>query len=318
VERVFVTGGSGFLGRELVRELVARGGTVRGLARSEGARAVVSGLGAEAVPGDLDDVQAMQAGMTGCKLVVHAAAYAKDHGPRAEFFRANVQGTENVLAAARAAGVERLVHISTEAVLADGRPIVQADEERPIAERPVGLYPLTKAIAEKHVRAAASAGFDAVVVRPRFIWGRGDTTLLPEMLKAVSDGRWRWIDGGHYLTSTCHVANAVEGTLCAAERGARGSVYFLTDGAPVEFRSFIGDLLRAAGADPGEKNLPRWVAQVIAALTALLPKPPLTRTALALVSHEVTVNDTRARRELGYAGKKSVAEGLAELRAQRS
>jgi nucleoside-diphosphate-sugar epimerase len=138
------------------------------------------------------------------------------------------------------------------------------------------------------------------------------------MLKAVHEGQWRWIDGGHYLTSTCHVANAVEGALCAAERGVRGGVYFLTDGAPVEFRAFIGDLLRAAGADPGEKTLPRWVARVLATLTAFLPNPPLTRTALALVSHEVTVNDARARRELGYAGKKSIAEGLAELSPRRS
>ncbi len=315
MERVFVTGGSGFLGGALVQELLRRGFAVRALARSAAAQAVVSRLGAEAVTGDLDDVPAMQTQMAGCTLVLHAAAYAKDHGPRAEFFRANVQGTENVLAAARAAGVERLVHVSTEAVLADGHPIVQADEERPIAERPVGLYPLTKGIAEKRVRAAASEGFDAVVVRPRFIWGRGDTTLLPAMLKAVRDGRWRWIDGGHYLTSTCNIANAVEGALCAAERGVRGGVYFLTDGAPVEFRRFIGDLLRAAGADPGDKTLPRSAAQVIATLTAFLPSPPITRTALALVSHEVTVSDARARRELGYVGAKSIAEGLAELRA---
>jgi len=300
-----------------VKELVQRGFSVRGLARSAAAQAAIQRLGAEAVAADLDDVPAMQAGMAECKLVFHSAAYAKDHGPRAEFFRANVHGTDNVLSAARGAGVERLVHVSTEAVLADGHAIVQADEERPIAERPVGLYPLTKGIAEKRVRVAASEGLDAVVVRPRFIWGRGDTTLLPAMLKAVRDGRWRWIDGGHYLTSSCHVANAVEGLLCAAERGVRGGVYFLTDGPPVEFRTFIGALLRAAGADPGEKTLPRTAAQIIAALTSFLPNPPITRTALALVSHEVTVNDARARRELGYVGRKSMPEGLAELEEDR-
>jgi nucleoside-diphosphate-sugar epimerase len=153
------------------------------------------------------------------------------------------------------------------------------------------------------------------VVRPRFIWGPGDTTVLPVMIEAVKAGRWRWIGGGRYLTSTCHVDNVVEGILCAAERGAPGGVYFLTDGEPVEFRAFIGDLLRAAGVEPGEKEAPRWVIAALAWATAWMKAPPVTRTALALMSHEVTVSDARARREIGYRGGKSIAEGLAEIRA---
>jgi nucleoside-diphosphate-sugar epimerase len=313
---VFVTGGSGFLGKALLAELRRRGIAARALARSDAARAAVAGLGAEPVAGDLDDVTAMQAGMAGCDLVVHCAAYARDHGPRADFFAANVQGTEHVLAAARAAGVRRLVHVGTEAVLADGRPIVRADEDTPMPEKPVGLYPLTKGLAEKAVRAASGGGLETVVVRPRFIWGPGDTTVLPVMIDAVKKGRWRWIGGGRYLTSTCHVANAVEGILCAAERGAPGGVYFLSDGEPVEFRTFIGDLLRAAGVDPGEKEAPRWLVGALARATAWMKHPPITRTGLALMAHEVTVSDARARREIGYRGGKSIAEGLAEIRAQ--
>lgn len=130
MQKVFVTGGSGFLGRELLAELQRRGNSARA-------------LGAEPVAGDLDDVAAMQAGMADsgrCDVVVHAAAYAKDHRPRDEFYEANVQGTENVLAAAKAAGLKRLVHISTEAVLADGKPIVRADEDAPLPAKPVGLW----------------------------------------------------------------------------------------------------------------------------------------------------------------------------------
>jgi nucleoside-diphosphate-sugar epimerase len=315
VQKVFVTGGSGFLGRELIAELVKRGVPVRALARSDAARATVAGLGAEPAAGDLDDTAAMQAAMAGCDVVVHCAAYAKDHGPREEFFRANVKGTENVLVAARGAGVKRLVHVSTEAVLADGHPIVRADEDRPVAQRPAGLYPLTKGIAESRVRAASNGSLETVVVRPRFIWGKGDTTVLPVMIDAVKKGRWRWIGGGHYLTSTCHVSNVVEGILCAAARGAPGGVYFLTDGDPVEFRGFIGDLMRAAGVEPGERTVPRWVARAMAAATSFLANPPVTRTAIALMSHEVTVSDARARREIGYQGKKSIAEGIAEIKS---
>jgi nucleoside-diphosphate-sugar epimerase len=311
MQRAFVTGGSGFLGKALLAELTRRQVAVRALARSEAARAAVVALGAEPVTGDLDDSDAMRAGMSGCDVVIHAAAYAKDHGPREEFFRANVQGTENVLLAARGAGVPRLVHVSTEAVLADGHPIVRADEARPYPKHPAGLYPLTKGIAEQRVRAASNGGLETVVVRPRFIWGRGDTTVVPVMIDAVKKGRWRWIAGGHYLTSTCHVDNVVEGVLAAATRGAPGGVYFLTDGPPVEFRGFIADLLRASGVDPGDRTVPRWAARML----SRIPGAPITRTGIALMSHEVTVVDQRARNELGYTGGKSIAAGLAELKA---
>jgi nucleoside-diphosphate-sugar epimerase len=315
MKRVFVTGGSGFLGREVLAELKRREVPAVALARSDAAAAAVAAQGAIVARGDLDDAAALEAGMRGCDLVIHSAAYARETGPRDEFFRANVEGTEHVLAAARAAGVQRLVHVSTEAVLADGRPIVRADEERPYPDRPMGLYPLTKQLSEKAVRAASRDGLETVVVRPRFIWGKGDSSILPILVDKVRRGQWRWIAGGHYPTSTCHVANVVEGILCAAERGAPGAVYFLTDGEPVEFRTFVGDMLRAAGVDPGEKTAPRWVARALARVTSFMAEPPVTRTAIALVSHEVTVVDARARREIGYRGAKTIAEGLAEMKS---
>ncbi|MFO0573091.1 MAG: NAD-dependent epimerase/dehydratase family protein [Polyangia bacterium] len=318
IQRVFVTGGSGFVGRELLAELLRRGIAARALARSEAARDTVSKLGAEPVRGDLDDETALRAGMTGCDTVVHCAAYVKDYGPLSEFEKANVEGTRRVLGAARASGVRRFVHVGTEAVLADGRPIVRATEEAPYPARPMGPYAITKGAAERLVRAASAPGFDAMVVRPRLIWGCGDTTLLPNMVDAVKKGVWRWIGGGRYLTSTCHVANVVEGILCAAERGAPGGVYFLTDGEPVEFRRFIGDLLRAGGVEPGEGELPRWLASAAARLTSFLPRPPISQTALALLFHEVTVSDARARAEIGYRALKTREQGLAELRAERA
>ncbi len=99
------------------------------------------------------------------------------------------------------------MHVGTEAVLADGEPIVRADETRPYPERPAGPYPISKGQAERAVIAANRLGeLETVAIRPRFIWGKGDTSVLPELVEAVRKGRFAWIDGGHYLTSTCHVA----------------------------------------------------------------------------------------------------------------
>ena len=315
MQHAYVTGGSGFLGKRLIAALVARGVRVTAMARSDAAAAAVTAAGATPSRGDLSDRDAMTAAMRACDTVFHAAAHVEQHGPLATFMAINVAGTEHALAAARTAGIKRFVHIGTEAVLADGKPIIRADEQRPIADRPAGPYPFTKGLAEAAVQAANGEGLETVVVRPRFIWGKGDTTLLPTIVAAVKRGRFGWIGGGRYLTSTCHVDNVVEGTLLAAERGKPGAIYFLTDGAPVEFRDFMTRLLATQGVDASNvRDVPRWLARLVAGATGWMKHPPVTRTALALVGHEVTVDDGKARRELGYQGKVTIDAGLAEMR----
>jgi nucleoside-diphosphate-sugar epimerase len=217
-----VTGGSGFVGRALIQALVARGDTVRALARSDAAAENVRALGASVVRGDLDSASALADGARGADVVFHSAAVVTDWGDPAEFHRVNVDGTRRVIEAARAAGVRRLVHVSTEAVLADGKPIIRADETRPRTTNPVGLYPLTKGLAEEVVQAANGPALATVIIRPRLIWGRGDTSLLPRIAQAVRDGKFAWMGGGRFLTSTCHVDNVVEGALLAAEKGTPG------------------------------------------------------------------------------------------------
>ena len=319
--RAFVTGGSGFVGRNLIAALKARGDSVRALARSASSVAAVTESGAEPFEGDLSDADKLKPGMEGCDTVFHAAAYVKGWGPREEFYEANVRGTERVLEAARAAGVKRLVHVSTEAVLVDGTPLVNVNETWPVPERPIGNYPSTKAEAEKRVLSVSSADFTTVAVRPRFIWGKGDTSLLPEIIDAVRAKRFAWFSGGRYLTSTCHVANCVEGMLLAAEKGRGGQAYFLTDGEPVVFRDFITEVLKSQNVDAGTRTVPFGLAATLATLgdvvwgtLHLKSRPPLTRAELLLVGREVTVNDEKARQELGYEGHMTREEGLREMR----
>jgi len=317
---VFVTGGSGFVGREVIRELVGRGIPVRALARSPQAGATITGLGATPVHGDLSTIDAMQAGMQGAATVVHAAARVDLWGRREDFVRDTIEGTRNALRAAEAAGVTRFVHVGTEAVLAGGAPIIRADETAPYPPHPNGLYPWSKGQAERDVIAANRPGFATISVRPRFIWGRGDTSLLPQLVRAMQSGAWAWFGGGRHLTSTCHVRNVTEGILLAAERGAGGAIYFLTDGAPVEFRDFLTRMVATQGIVAPARHAPLWVAKATAAAgefawnnAPLAGRPPIVRTMINLMFEEVTVIDAKARAALGYTSHVTIEQGLAEL-----
>jgi nucleoside-diphosphate-sugar epimerase len=320
VSTAFVTGGSGFIGGALVRRLVADGWTVRALARSHASERTVRERGAEPVRGDLDDTAAMAVGASGADVVFHAAAHLGDWGRREDFERGNVQGTRNALGAARQARVRRFVHVGTEAALLAGDPLIAVDERAPLRFDSPALYSSTKARAEEAVIGANQDGLETVVIRPRFVWGRGDTTLLPVMTEMVRAGRFAWIGGGRQRTSTTHVDNAVHGLLLGAQRGAPGGVYFVTDGEPVVFRDFVTRLLATQGVTPPDRSVPAGVASAAAAAAEaawrVLPlpgRPPLTRFAVWVSALETTIDITRARNELGYAPIKTIDQGLEEL-----
>jgi nucleoside-diphosphate-sugar epimerase len=319
--QAFLTGGSGFIGGRLIERLRQEGHEVRALARSDAAAEKVRSRGAEAVAGDLSSLEAMRTGAAGCEWTFHAAAMLGDWGRPEEFQEGNVIGTENVLRACAQAGVRRFVHVGTEAALLAGQPLVNVDESAPLRPDSPALYSATKARAEQLVREANQDGvFETVVVRPRFVWGRGDTTLLPTMVELVRSGRFAWIGGGQHLTSTTHVDNAVEGLLRGVTRGKAGEPYFVTDGEPVVFREFVSELLRSQDVDPPSRSLPRWLAGGLAVggetawrVLPLPGRPPLTRFAYWVSSQECTIRIDRARAELGYQPVRSRKDGLEEL-----
>jgi nucleoside-diphosphate-sugar epimerase len=321
---VFVTGGSGFVGGALLDALSERGETVHALASSEAAAAAVAARGAIPVRGELTDLDALTAGMRGAELVVHAAARGRGGWAAMEALRrVNVDGSRTVLQAARSAGVPRLVLLSTEQVVLGARPLVGADESWPYPDRFVGPYAATEAEAEQLVLAASTPELATVSVRPRLVWGRGDTGLLPGLVAAVRSGLLRWIDGGVHLTSTTHVRNAVEGVLAAADRGRGGQAYFVTDGAPLPFREFATALLATRGIVPQVGTVSGRVARAAAggtgALWRALPlpgRPPVDLATVRAIGEECTLRDDRARRELGYEGHVGREQGLAELRSE--
>ncbi len=322
VSTAFVTGGSGFIGGKLIERLTGEGTAVRALARSESSARRVEELGAEAVRGDLADRASLAAGAAGTEVAFHLAAHLGEWGPWAEFERGNVDGTANALGGCADAGVRRFVHCGTEAALMAGEPLVHIDETAPLRPDSRAPYPATKARAEQAVRVASRDGFETVALRPRFVWGKGDTTLLPELVETVEKGRFAWVGGGRNVTDTTHVDNVVEGLLLAAERGRPGEPYFVTDGESVVFREFVTAMLRTQGVEPPGRSLPAWtaapLARVAEAAWKALPlpgTPPMTTFRSWLLTQECTIDISKARSELGYAPIVTHEQGLAELRA---
>jgi len=306
---VFVTGGAGFIGRTLLDALADRGETVVALAGSDAEAETALAHGAIPVRGGLSDLDVLTAGMRGAEVVVHAAGRVRGGWAAVDQLRrANVDGSRTVLQAARSAGVPRLVLLSTDQVVLGDRPLVGADESWPYPDRFVGPFAATKAEAEQLVLAASTPELATVAVRPRLVWGVGDTGLLPRLLAAVRTGRLRWVDGGDHLTSTTHVRNAVEGVLAAADRGRGGRAYFVTDGAPLPFREFVTDLLATQGIVPQVGSVSGRVARAAAGGTGALWR------ALPLPGRPPV--DDAARRELGYESRVDRGSGLAELRSQ--
>jgi nucleoside-diphosphate-sugar epimerase len=319
--KAFVTGGSGFIGGALIRRLRDEGVEVSALARSDSSAAKVAQAGAEPARGDLSDVAAMAAAAEGCELAFHAAAALGEWGRREDFERGNVQGTRNALEAARRAGVRRFVHVGTEAALMAGEPLVNVDETAPLRPDSKALYPATKAQAELAVREANGGDLETVVIRPRFVWGVGDTTILPGIAGAVRAGRWRWINGGRHLTSTTHVDNTVEGLWLGATKGRPGEAYFVTDGQPAEFRDFVTELASTQGLEIPDKEAPEAVARLagpaLEATWTLLRRtspPPITRFTYWLSAQECTIDISKARGELGYEPVKTREQGMRELK----
>src|SRR4051795_9625622 len=314
----FVTGGSGFIGGRLIQRLVGEGWRVRALARSPEAAARVEERGAEAVHGDLNDGGAMRGGAHGCTYAFHAAAHLGADGDRAAFERVNVGGTKDLLAACRDAEVRRFVHVGTEASLMAGEPLIEADERTPLRPDSPSPYPSTKARAEIAVLGASEEGaFETVSVRPRFVWGVGNTTLLPNIAAQVRAGKFAWIGGGRNRTSTSHVDNVVEGLIAGALRGVPGNAYFVLDaGGPVVFKEFLSELLRTRGVEPPGRSIPRFAARALMEAGERRPgEPMLSRFAYWVASQDCILDDTKARTTIGYQPVKTREDGRAGLRA---
>ena len=322
--QIFITGASGFVGGAFACEAGGRH-MLAAMSRSEKSDAKIAALGATPIRCSLDDVAPTH--LNGAEAVIHCAAHVAEWGPWSAYRRINVEGTRRMLAAAKKAGVKRFVHIGTEAALLRGQNLIGADETYPLALNSPFPYSRTKAQAEKLVREAddPANGFETIVIRPRFVWGPGDETLLPVLRRMSEAGQFVWIDGGRHQTSTTYIGNLTYAMELALSAGRSGEAYFvLDDGGPVTFRDFLPKMADAAGFKLDGREVPGWLVRTMAFLAEkawrtlpLSGQPPITRFGANILSRDCILIDAKARKEMGYTPPVSMEEGLAALAAAR-
>ncbi|MEO6245367.1 MAG: NAD-dependent epimerase/dehydratase family protein [Opitutaceae bacterium] len=321
---VLVTGGTGFLGRRLVARLLDDGRHVTILGRTPAPD--LEKRGVRFIRASLDDAPAVAAACAGIETVFHTAAKVGVWGRYEDFFRTNVLGTRALLEGARCHGVRAFVHTSTPSVVYNGQSLANADESLPLTTACPSPYPLTKAIAEREVLAAASPTLRTIALRPHLIWGVGDPHLVPRVLARARAGRLRIVGDGQNRVDLVHVENAVDAHLLAeaaltrADSPAAGRAYFITNGEPVLLWDWINDLLHALGEPRITKRISLGAATALGAvcetLWRLLPlstEPPMTRFVAAELAKDHWFNLTAARRDLGYVPRVTMAAGTAEL-----
>lgn len=319
---VLVTGATGFVGGALARRLHSLGARVTAQGRRATAGAALAEAGLRFVPGDLAEPAVAVAACAGQQLVFHCAALAAPWGPYRNFYRANVTATEQVAAAARAAGAARLVHVSTPSLYFADQPGRAVRETDPLPPRQLTAYADTKRLAEQVIAEAHAAGLPTITLRPRAIFGPGDATLFPRLLRQVARGRLRVIGRGDNLADLTYIDNVVDGLLLAASApaAALGRAYNLTNGEPQPLWPLIAQLCAALGYPPPTGRVPLGAALALAGALELAytlfgrgAEPPLTRYTVRTLALDATLDISAARRDLGYAPQVSVAEGLARF-----
>jgi nucleoside-diphosphate-sugar epimerase len=319
---VLLTGGNGFVGRHLVAALLARGDRVRVLVLPDEDAGWLEERAVSVHRGDIRQPQTLALPMAGAQAVVHLAAMMDVWRPLADYRAVNVTGTENVCRAALAAGVVRLVHVSSSSVYGMGRGRT-VDEDFPLRPFP-DPYPVTKAEGDVLVRRlAAESGLPAVLLRPDQVFGPGDHLHFGTMADRLRSGRGIVIGDGSNRMPFVYVSDLVRALLLALD-GTRiaGRAYNVSSEQPLTQAELLDAIADAVGARPLRLHLPYralyaagWAAERVSAFSGSGRRPPITRLGVAFFGTDNRYSIARAVRELGYRPQVPLREGIRETAA---
>ncbi|MCC8179968.1 MAG: NAD-dependent epimerase/dehydratase family protein [Planctomycetes bacterium] len=322
---VLVTGGGGFLGRHIVGKLLARGDRVRVVGRRPYPDLAARGVDCRQL--DIADADAVKKAVEGCAAIIHTAAIPGVWGAYAMFHSANYLGSKNIVDAAVAAGIKRLVYTSTPSVVHGGHSIDGGDESLPYPDKYLNPYAATKAQAEKMILNMNSRGLATVSIRPHLIFGPGDNQLIPKLLDRARAGRLMQVGNGENLLSVSYVENVADAHLLALAAldnnpAVAGQAYFINEPEPVNCWDFINRIVVGAGLAKISRKIPYrlayaagWLCEKTYAALGKTEDPPMTRFLADQLATSHWFKVDKARRDLSWEPAVSLDEGVERMLA---
>ena len=327
--KVLVTGAGGFLGGAVTRQLVGRGDTVHSFSRRHYVE--LDALGVIQFRGDLGSATAVALAAEGCDAVFHVAAKAGSWGAYEDYHRTNVRGTEHVLAACRQHGIGNLVYTSSPSVVVHTGDMEGVDESAPYPEHFEAHYPESKSHAERLVLAASCDALHTAALRPHFIWGPRDTSILPRLIQRSRAGQLRRIRGPKKLVDVTYIDDAARAHLLAMDslraggtsaRRVAGKAYFISSGQPIPLWEMIDHLLVAVGEPKVTRSVsPRaafaagWVLEKLHTILGREDEPRMTRWVARVMTTAHWFDISAAKNDFGYSPSVSLDDGLEHLAA---
>jgi len=322
--KFFITGGGGFLGKAIVKQLLDRGDDV--VSYSRGQYPELAKWGATHIQGDISDYDKLCEAMKDCDAVFHVAAKAGIWGPYKEFYQANVTGTENIIAACQKLKINKLLFTSTPSVVHDGNGSEGKDESLPYPRKFYANYPKTKAIAEKLVLEANSSKLSTAALRPHLIWGPGDHHFYPRLTSKGRAGKLRILGTKPNPVDCIYIDNAAKAHLQAMDKlepnsNVAGKAYFISQDQPIPIAELINKILNTAQIPPVKKKLSPKIAYAAGAVFELVygalrikAEPPMTRFLAKQLSTPHWYNISAARRDFGYEPVISMDDGMQRVK----
>jgi dihydroflavonol-4-reductase len=312
--RAFITGASGFIGRALVEASLQKKWEVRVLQHTRPLdRKSTHEQNYAFVEGDITNPDSLEGLFDGVDLCFHcAAALGASLLSESDFFRINAEGTQNVLMAAKDAGVPKVLHFSSAGVLGSVEGDEAADEEH--VPNPQNSYDRSKFEGEKIARRFADQGMDIIIVRPGWVYGPGDRRTF-KLIKAIAKKRFALVTKGAALQTPIHIDDLVKGVFLCAEKGRGGQIYHLAGSEVLTIKNIVTTIASVTGSKIPPVSLPlvpvKMAASILESVYILFKKEaPLTRGKLSFFIHPKPLSIQKAKRELGYAPKIRFSEGI--------
>lgn len=316
--KTLITGATGFLGGALTRRLHSMGWDATALGRNALKLEQLEREGIRALQLDITQKDELTAACQGQELVFHCAALPSPWGNFETFYQANVIGTRNMARACLENKVKRLVYVSTPSIYFDYNSRIGVKESDALPE-PISNYAHTKLLAEEEIDKGFANGLAVISIRPRAIFGEGDTVIFPRLIPRLQSGGLPILGDGENVVDLTYVENVVDALLLCAESPANtlGKKYNISNGEPVKIWKLIERICDELDLPHPKRKISHRTANAIATALELIytlipthPEPPLTRISVSMMANSTTLDISAAKNELGYQPRVSVEEGV--------